>query len=47
MAMCLLLYFFLFKHSPYFLSHLICLKKFWCQLPEDGEIITPKHVGAI
>ena len=19
----------------------------WCQLPEDGEIITPKHVGAM
>ena len=22
-------------------------KKFWCQLPEDGEIIAPKHVGAM
>jgi len=20
------------------------LKKFWCQLPEDGETISPKHV---
>ena len=23
------------------------LKKFWCQLPKDGEEIAPKHVGAI
>jgi len=23
------------------------LKKFWCQLPEDGEIIVPKHVVAM
>jgi hypothetical protein len=23
------------------------LKEFVCRLPEDGEIITPKHVGAI
>ena len=22
-------------------------KKFWCQLPEDGEVIGPKHVGAM
>ena len=22
------------------------LNKFWLQLPEDGEIIMPKHVGA-
>jgi hypothetical protein len=21
--------------------------QFWCQLPEDGEIKTPKHVGAM
>jgi len=23
------------------------VKQFWCQLPEDGEVIAPKHVGAI
>ena len=23
------------------------LKKIWCQLPEDGEMIAPKHVGAL
>ena len=27
---------------------LLCvLKKFWCQLPEDGELIAPKHVVAM
>ena len=25
---------------------LYVFKKFWCQLPEDGEIIAPKHVGS-
>jgi len=25
---------------------LYVLNKYWCQLPEDGEI-TPKHVGAM
>jgi len=30
------------------LNLLLCvLKKFWCQLPEDGVIITPKHVGSM
>ena len=25
---------------------LLCvLKRFWCQLPKDGEITAPKHVG--
>jgi hypothetical protein len=23
------------------------LKKFWCQLPENGETISPKQVGAM
>jgi hypothetical protein len=23
------------------------VKTFWCQLPEDGEIIVTKHVAAI
>jgi hypothetical protein len=23
------------------------VKKFWCQLPEEGQIITPKHVAAM
>ena len=26
---------------------LYVVKKFWCHLPEGGEIITPKHVGSI
>jgi len=26
---------------------LFVLKEFWCQLPEDGEIIAPEHVGAV
>jgi len=26
---------------------LYILKKFWCQLPEDGEMIASKHVGAV
>jgi len=26
---------------------LYVVKKFWCQLPEDGEIIAPKHVGRV
>jgi hypothetical protein len=26
---------------------LYSLKKFWCQLPEDGEMIAAKHVGAV
>ena len=27
---------------------LLCvLKKFWCQLPEDDEVIKPKHVVAV
>lgn len=21
------------------------VEKFWCHLPEDGEIIAPKHAG--
>ena len=25
---------------------LYVIKKFWCQLPEDGEIIVPKQVAA-
>ena len=26
---------------------LYVVKKFWCQLPEDGEITAPKHVGSM
>jgi len=26
---------------------LYVFNKFWCQLPEDGEIIAPKHVGSM
>jgi hypothetical protein len=26
---------------------LYVLKKFWCQRPEEGDIITPKHTEAM
>jgi hypothetical protein len=29
----------------YFIA--VRLQKFWCQLPEDGKIIVPKHVRAV
>jgi hypothetical protein len=25
---------------------LYILKKFWCQLPENREMMAPKHIGA-
>jgi hypothetical protein len=25
----------------------LCFKNIWCQLPEDGDIIVPKHVEAM
>jgi hypothetical protein len=47
-----------FLYNCALLAHNICmfietclllnlLKRFRCQLPEDGEIIAPKHVGAM
>jgi hypothetical protein len=35
------------KMHTYIVAYLLLhvLKKCWCQLPEDGDIITPKHVG--
>ena len=29
----------------YFIA--VCFKDIWCQLPEDDEIISPKHVGNV
>jgi hypothetical protein len=28
----------------YFIA--VCFKKNWCRLPENGEIIAAKHIGA-
>jgi hypothetical protein len=26
---------------------LLVLKEWWCQVPEESEIVTPKHVGVM
>jgi hypothetical protein len=37
----------LFEGLEWSILFLYALNKFWCQLPEDGDIMTPKHVGSM